>query len=98
VAFRVTLHRWPVVDLYKPAGPGVIKSLSTVELERLMQEAAGRWSATGRPQWFRSEQNKILHVMMVITGVEHPSVYRCMVTVMLNDRTAQGVYTRRILQ
>jgi hypothetical protein len=76
-------RKWPRVDLFEPGGRGDIKTLSAEDLERLMTTAQGRWSAMGRPRWFASERESVLQIMMVVTGAEEPSVYRCIVTVIV---------------
>ena len=81
-------RKWPRVDLFEPGGRGDIKTLSADDLERLMTTAQGRWSATGRPRWFASERENVLQIMMVVTGAEEPSVYRCIVTVIVKDGEA----------
>jgi hypothetical protein len=80
--------KWPPVDYYKTDGPGNIKALSVQDLDRLMGLAAEQpWSAVGRPSWFRRERNNIQELMLVVLNVEDPSVYRCMVTAILKDRS-----------
>ena len=85
-------RKWPRVDLFEPGGRGDIKTLSAEDLERLMTAAQGRWSATGRPRWFAAERESVLQIMMVVTGAEGPSVYRCIVTVIVKG---DGSYTGR---
>jgi hypothetical protein len=79
-------RKWPKVDVYVRGGMGDIKVLSVEDLDRLMAAAAEKpWSAVGRPEWFRRERENIRRVMLVVLGVEHPSVYRCIVTSILED-------------
>lgn len=78
--------KWPASDVYVPGGRGDIKVASPGDLERLTAVAAKNpWSAVGRPEWFAGVRDNIRDVMLVILGVEHPSVYRCIVTVILKD-------------
>jgi hypothetical protein len=67
---------------------GDIKALSVEDLARLMGMAARRnWSALGRPEWFGQERANISQLMLVVLEVEHPSVYRGIVTAILKDRS-----------
>ena len=60
--------------------------VSAEGLERLMATAAmNPWSAVGRPDWFARVRDNVRNIMLVILGVEHSSVYRCIATVVLKD-------------
>jgi hypothetical protein len=80
---------WPTVEGYAPGGTrGDIKSLSVSDLERLQAAAAvNPWSAVGRPAWVREHRDRIRQMMLNVVAVELPSVYRCLVTIILDDES-----------
>lgn len=81
-------RRWPTIDLYQRGAPGVIKVLSEIELDGLMAKAASAgWSAEGRPEWFQHHRDQFQAATLVVFGAESPSVWRCIATVILADRT-----------
>ena len=94
---RTLGRKWPTIDIHAKGRPGDIKSLSVTELEHLQVVAAAnpQWSAVGRPRWIREHRDRIRHVMLTVTDVEHPSVYRCMVTAILDDRSG-GRFTLEV--
>ncbi len=91
--------KWPTVDIYSPrgGGRGDIKTMSVQDLERLQGTAAANpnWSATGRPAWLREHKDRISQVMLVVFAIEHPSVYRCLVTAILDDGSG-GQFTLEV--
>jgi len=89
-------QKWPTIDLYTPRGRSDIKRLSVADLERLQATAAANpWSAVGRPTWVREHKDRIRQVMLRVFVVEHPSVYRCLVTVILDDESG-GEFTLEV--
>ncbi|GAA4503407.1 hypothetical protein GCM10023191_056290 [Actinoallomurus oryzae] len=83
--------KWPDVDLYAAGGRGDIKTSSTPELERLMAAAGENgWSAVGRPAWLRAHRDRIRSLFLVVFGVEEHTVYRCLVTAVLDDGSGGG--------
>lgn len=77
---------WPKLELYTPGGRSDIKTLTLNDLERLQAIAAAKpWSAIGRPRWVREHRDRIREVMLRVFVPEHPSVYRCYVTAILDD-------------
>lgn len=89
--------KWPPVDIYGKGRRGDIKTVSVSELERLQAAAAAnpQWSAVGRPIWLREHKDRIRYVMLTVTEIEHPSVYRCMVNVILDNRSG-GRFTLEV--
>lgn len=79
--------RWPAVHVYGPRSRGDIKVLSVQQLERLTHSATGRWSANGRPEWLKSHRDRIAELMLTVLGLEGRAVYRCLVMVVLDDKT-----------
>jgi len=66
------------------------------DLERLQATAAANpWSAVGRPTWVRERKDRIRQVMLRVFVVEHPSVYRCLVTAILDDESG-GEFTLEV--
>jgi hypothetical protein len=66
----------------------VIKSLSSGDLKWLMDDATRRgWSANGRPEWFRQHEDQVRAVTLVLFGSEAAGALRCIVTVVLSDRS-----------
>lgn len=87
---RFRRQAWPHLGLY-PSGLSDIKEMSPEDVERLMNRAEERgWSAVGVPDWFRRGKDNIHHVMLVVFGVEERSVYRCVATAILNDRSGHS--------
>lgn len=82
-------RRWPTLDLYQPGGSSVIKSLSPEVLKRLMDDATHnpRWSANGRPEWFHEHEDQVQSVTLVVFGTEGAGAVRCIVAVVLSDRS-----------
>jgi hypothetical protein len=73
---------WPKIDVGNGPIRGDIKALSLERLEALMSTAERQpWSATGRPEWVSERRPDLSHAILVVFGVESPSVYRCLAVV-----------------
>lgn len=73
-------------DADQKGGPGTIKLLSEDELDQLMRKAAvNKWSAEGRPDWFRQHRSQFKVATLIVFGTEGSSRYRCIATVVLRD-------------
>ncbi|TDC04572.1 hypothetical protein E1267_22370 [Nonomuraea longispora] len=79
-------RKWPRLDLYSPGGRGDIKKPSLADYDRLARTARdqGR-SAVGRPGWMSEHRGRIRSLFAVVFGTEGSGVYRCLVTVVLDD-------------
>jgi len=62
--------------------------VSLRDLDRLMKLAIeNEWSAEGRPEWLARNRDRFSEAFLVVFGVEAPSVYRCVTSVILDDRS-----------
>ena len=81
-------RKWPKIDLYQKGGSGSMKMVSESALDHLMSKAdVNKWNAVGRPDWFQQHRPQFLRAVLVIFGTEGSSLYRCIVTVILDDGT-----------
>ena len=79
-------RHWPQIDLYQKGGTGSIRVVSAANLESLMNAAvAMRWSAEGRPEWFRQHRDQFHGATLVVFGREGAATYRCIATVIFAD-------------
>jgi hypothetical protein len=72
-------RRWRDVDIGYGPVRGDVKNVPIERLQTLMGQARDRsWSATGRPDWVSQRRDSLSHALLVVFGVESPSVYRCL--------------------
>lgn len=51
----------------------------------MRKAAVNKWSAEGRPDWFRQHRSQFKAATLIVFGPEGSSAYRCIATVMLRD-------------